>query len=137
MAPTAHSLPPCGTCSNPPLLAIPYEVRDVIYAFFLGDPGAGHRELHLSREAGRFRLSGCGGAEQEIDRDNPRGLPGEYHNTWTVRAYRLKSSWGLHWKCGEDMMLSVKQGGSVHYPVSKILPIFLVCKELLVSQSSD
>ena len=109
---------------------LPLELCNAIYAFLLGS------KLHLSRHHGRFYLLGCVGADgnrksyRSDDKKLPSGASAAIRAGYRLCARRLMSPWGLHWKCEEDMLLSLGQQNSSYLLDSGYILMLLVCKQM-------
>jgi hypothetical protein len=84
----------------------PLELRHEIYALLLDTQGSGKKDLHLSRQAGKIRLSACLGADQ--DKSSWRLSENIDRHNYELAARRFRSIWGLHWKCEEALLSSLK-----------------------------
>lgn len=139
MAPIPHPKPAFNS-SGSPFFNVPIEIRTAIYALVLGGPDVWNRELHLSRHNNVFQLSPCLG--EDDNRMHPRSDTGKWPEpsldpgglaTTATCARRLRSPWGPHWRCEEQMLASLEQAtppNCITGPFGPFLPMFQVCRQM-------
>ena len=120
-----------------PFFSLPLEIRDAIYAYLIPNNIA----VHLSSRLGNVAITRClapvisgyldgserfpGGDEPTNSRDIPRKA---------IWMRRLRSSWGPHWKCEENVQ---RPAGEHKCPLSQatldgevITVLLVVCRKM-------
>jgi hypothetical protein len=115
------SLDPQLQCA---LLSAPTEIRYAIYAYIIP------KRVHLILDDCSLRLSPC---VQHVGDDDPECTPRQYHDIslnddqrteHPLRARRLCSPWGDHWRCEEELLENDSEMNTNM--------LFLVCKLMSV-----
>jgi hypothetical protein len=75
----------------------PIEIHHALYAYLI--PGG----VHLFLRQGKARFTACVEPSPSDDLDGFERRTTGYFLSDTIWARRLRSSWGLHWKCKETL----------------------------------